>query len=188
MEILSHSSRKQVVITGTPKHVDNHLEAALSRSTNCEWLIRCDCEKDVRLDFDVITPAGLVCPSCRKTIDPQQGRWMAGNSSSDWAQGFCISQLMVPWINLEEILQKQADYYPLLFKNECLGLPTALGDHVLTRLEIEACCNQRAMARSLADVPRDGHPYMVAGLDWGADGPQATLNDIVKICHEFRVR
>lgn len=39
MEIMSHSDRKQVVITGTPKHVDNPLESALSRSTNCEWLV-----------------------------------------------------------------------------------------------------------------------------------------------------
>lgn len=70
---------------------------------------------------------------------------------------------------------------------------------------------------SLADVPRDGHRYLVAGLDWGADGPAATLltigylsqrdkfqvvhysrfrgsedpnaalNAVVKICREFRV-
>lgn len=217
MEIMSHSDRKQVVITGTPKHVDNQLETALSRSTNCEWLIACSCGKEVRLDEEVITPDGYVCQACRKPIDPQQGRWSARNPESNWAHGFCINQLMVPWIHLEDILGKQIDYDPLAFKNECLGLPTVLGDHVLTREQIESCCNQRAMAKSLADVPRDGHRSLVAGLDWGADGPAATLltigymsqrnkfqvvhysrfrgsedpnavlKDVVKLCREFRV-
>ena len=218
MEILSHSSRKQVVITGTPKHVDNHLEFALSRSTACEWLIRCGCGKDVRLDEDVITPNGLACPSCQQPIDPRQGRWMARNPASDWAQGFCINQLMASWLKFDEILRKQADYDPLLFKNECLGLPTALGDHVLTREEIESCCNRRPMSMKLSDIPRDGHQYLAAGLDWGSGGAAATLLTIgylsgrnkfqvvhfsrfqgsedpnrvidlvTKLCREFRVR
>lgn len=218
MEIMSHSDRKQVVITGTPKHVDNPLESALSRSTNCEWLVACACGKEVRLDEEVITPEGYVCQTCRKLIDSQQGRWVARNPESDWAQGYCINQLMVPWVRVDDILVKQSDYDPLAFKNECLGLPTVLGDHVLTREEIESCCNKRPMARTLADVPRAGHSFLVAGLDWGADGPaatlltigylsdhnrfhvvhfsrfrgtedpQGTLNAVVRLCREFRVR
>ena len=77
---------------------------------------------------------------------------------------------MVPWLNYDEILVRQETYDPARFKNECLGLPTVLGDHVVTRSELEACCTERPMAKTLEDVPRDGHSQMIAGIDWGGGG------------------
>ncbi len=74
MEIMSHSNRRQVVITGTPKHVDNPLESALSRSTNCEWLVACACGNEVRLNEEVITPDGYVCQTCDSGLRTISGR------------------------------------------------------------------------------------------------------------------
>ena len=34
------------------------------------------------------------------------------------------------WINYAELLEHQRAYDPAKFKNECLGLPTTLGDHI----------------------------------------------------------
>ena len=82
---------------------------------------------------------------------------------------------MVPWVKFDDLLVRQETYDPAKFKNECLGLPTALGDHVITREEIEACCLQRPQARTLADVPHEGRGCLFAGIDWGGGGASATV-------------
>ena len=35
------------------------------------------------------------------------------------------------------------------FRNEVLGLPVSLGDHIVTREQLEACCTNKPMAQSL---------------------------------------
>jgi hypothetical protein len=74
---------------------------------------------------------------------------------------------MVPWVNHHEILTCQQTYDIAQFKNEVLGLSTTLGEHVVTRAELEACCTQDPMAQSPADIPRPMRPHLVAGIDWG---------------------
>ena len=74
---------------------------------------------------------------------------------------------MVPWLNYDEILDRQRTYDLPRFKNEVLGLPTTLGDHIVTRAELEECCGEYPMAQSLGDVPRAGRGRLVAGIDWG---------------------
>jgi hypothetical protein len=82
---------------------------------------------------------------------------------------------MLPWHNIDDILSRQASYDPGTFKNECLALPTALGEHVITRDEIEACCSDRHMAKTLAEVPSEGREAMMAGVDWGGGSASATV-------------
>jgi hypothetical protein len=82
---------------------------------------------------------------------------------------------MVPWLNAEKILDRQRAYDPAKFQNECLGLPTALGDHVITREQIEACCRDVAMANSIADVPVNHRSHLIAGIDWSGGGIARTV-------------
>ena len=49
-ETLSHSEHRRVLLTGTPKSVDNHLEDAFNRSTAYEWRVPCSCSLSVFLD------------------------------------------------------------------------------------------------------------------------------------------
>jgi hypothetical protein len=50
-EALSHSDIRRVILTGTPKMVDNHLEGMFGLSTACEWQSPCaKCKKGVILD------------------------------------------------------------------------------------------------------------------------------------------
>lgn len=98
---------------------------------------------------------------------------------------------MVPWLNYDEILDRQRVYDPARFKNEVLGLPTALGDHVVTRAEMEACCEDFPIAQSISDVPGEGHGRLIAGIDWGGGGISRTVivigymrDDFVfRVCH-----
>jgi Phage terminase large subunit (GpA) len=175
-ETLSHSAQPRIIITGTPKLIDNHLESVFRQSTACEWLVRCaGCRHDVSLDERVLGPSGLKCPTCGKPLDPRRGRWAPRNSDSRWGEGYWINHLMVPWLTVEEVLSRQESYDPAKFKNECLGLPTALGDQIITREEIEACCANRSLARTLADVPTEGRRSLFAGIDWGGGGASATV-------------
>jgi hypothetical protein len=175
-ETLSHSTRGEIVLTGTPKLIDNHLEDVFRQSTACEWLVPCPgCQRQTRLDERVLDPRGLCCPECDQQLNPRRGKWVARNPNSAWGDGYWINHLMVPWLNADEILARQAAYDPARFRNECLGLPCALGDHVITQAEIEACCEDRPMAKRQADVPAEGRDQLIAGIDWGGGASSATV-------------
>jgi hypothetical protein len=218
-ETLSHSTNPRVILTATPKGQDNHVEALFQQSTGCEWQIPCNaCGKSAIPDERMLGSSSLVCPNCQKPVSAAAGRWVARNANSKWGDGYWINHLMVPWLNFDEILLRQSTYDSARFKNECLGLPTALGDHIITREEIEACCTPRPMATKLSDVPNEGRRCMFAGVDWGGGGtsatvvtigyiredkkfmvvrfeqlraqedPEAVLSSVAKLCNEFRVR
>jgi hypothetical protein len=186
-ETQSHSLIRRVVLTGTPKSIDNHLENAFRQSTACEFQVPCGgCGRSVVLDERCLGPLGPVCPECQTAIDVRQGHWVARNPHSTWGDGFWISQVMVPWLNYTELLERQRTYDPALFKNECLGLPTALGDHIVTRAELEACCEPRPMAKSLDDVSPLVRDRLVAGIDWGGGGTSRTVVVIGFMDDDFR--
>ena len=62
---------------------------------------------------------------------------------------------MVPWLNFDDILERRRSYDPVRFRNEAMGLPTVLGDHVVTLQELQECCADRKMARTLEMIPRN---------------------------------
>lgn len=175
-ETMSHSRIGRTILTGTPKTVDNHLETMFCLSTANEWHVGCKrCKKSVILAEQSLGPKGLICPDCSLPLDPQQGRWVPRNPDATWGDGYWICHPMVPWLNYDEILDRQRTYDPARFKNECLGLPTVLGDHVVTRAEVEACCGDVPMAKTLADVTYAGRCPLIAGVDWGGGGLSRTV-------------
>jgi hypothetical protein len=176
-ETLSHAVNGKLVLTATPKLCDNHLEASFSLSTACEWQVPCSgCQRSNILDESVLGLAGLVCAQCQAPLDSRHGRWIARNPDSSWGAGYWINHLMVPWLDYQDIRCRQESYDIVRFKNEVLGLPTTIGDHAVTREELEACCDQdRPFARSIADIPPAARPRLVAGLDWGGGGVASTL-------------
>ena len=174
-ETLSHSEHRRVLLTGTPKSVDNHLEDAFSRSTAHEWRVPCSCTASVFLDEKCFGPTGPICPRCGSAIDPRTGQWIPYNPRSLWGDGFTINHLATPWLNYQELLEHQQSYNPALFRNECLGLPCYLGDHIITREEAEECCTQQPMARSLNDVLPGYQRQLVAGIDWGGGSVSRTV-------------
>jgi hypothetical protein len=125
---------------------------------------------------------------------------------------------MVPWVNYHEILNSRQTYDLAQFKNEVLGLSTTLGEHVVTRAELEACCGQYSLAQSLDDIPHSAHRGLIAGIDWGGgrtsrtvitigycdednrfvvvyvgafradEDPKKLIGDVAEICRRFNVR
>ena len=82
---------------------------------------------------------------------------------------------MVPWLNYDEILDRQRLYDLPRFKNEVLGIPSTLGDHIVTRQELEACCENYPMATSPEEIPQQYRRSIIAGLDWGGGGTSRTV-------------
>lgn len=175
-ETLSHSRIGKTILTGTPKLIENHLEAAFARSTANEWTLACSgCGTTNILDQSCLGPRGVTCRQCQSPLDVANGQWVARNPASTWGDGFWLNHLMVPWLNYDEILERKAVYEGAKFNNEALGLSTELGDHVVTRAELEACCSAQPMATSSSDMPGLTARNAVAGIDWGGGGTSRTV-------------
>ena len=218
-EVLSHAENGRTILTGTPKSLDNHLEAMFRQSTANEWKIRCvGCGRDAILDERCLGRTGIVCPDCQGSLDPLQGRWVPRNPHTTWGQGFWICHPMVPWLNHAEILERQRVYDLAKFRNEVIGLPTTVGENVVTRAELEACCETWSMANNFDDVPPQGKGQLIMGLDWGGgvtsrtvlvigfmrsdyrfqvcrferfpatEDPDVVLNAVARRCKQFRIR
>jgi len=186
-ETLSHATHGRTILTGTPKSVDNHLEAMFNLSTaNC-WLIPCSrCGHDVTLDERCLGATGLVCPKCDAGVNCSEGRWVAGNPTATWGQGYSISHPMVPWLNHDDILEKQRSYDPVRFRNEVMGLPTSIGELLVTRAELEECCTGPAMTRPGEAGSRWRNQRLFAGLDWGGGERSRTLLTIGYMGDDYR--
>jgi hypothetical protein len=175
-ETLSHAADPRLFLTGTPKLIDNHLEASYNASTAWEWQVVCaHCQHANIMDERILGPTSLICGQCQEPLDTQQGHWVARNPASTWGDGFWINHLMVPWMDAIKVSIKQQEYDPVRFENEVLGLPTNIGEHMITREEMEACCESRGFARTLAQIPAAARTRLVAGLDWGFGGEAATV-------------
>jgi hypothetical protein len=148
------------------------------------WTIPCSgCQAGVTIDERALGPHGLICPHCQGAIDASQGAWQPHHPESLWGEGFAISHPMVPWMTdrYEEILEKQRTYDPIRFRNEVLGLPTSLGDHVVTQTEMEACCGTERMLNSDQDAGLGRRVRLFAGIDWGGGVRSRTLVVIVSM-------
>jgi hypothetical protein len=173
-ETLSHADFRRTILTGTPKLISNHLEAVFSLSTAMEWHTPCpNCDRSVIFDERCLGLHGSQCPECENSLNPQVGEWIARNPSATWGEGYWINHLMVPWLNYDEILDRHRTYDLARFKNEVLGLSSIIGEHVVTRAELEACCSDTPMAKSIAEIPSTLIPRykVIAGIDWGGSEP-----------------
>ena len=137
----------------------------------------------------------MACPKCQGPLDPQIGRWFPTNPNATWGEGFWIGQPMVPWLHYEEILEKQRTYDLAQLKNEVLGVPTAMGDHVVSRTELEACCGDYPMVQTPTDIPRIALDRLTAGIDWGGGGVSKTVvvvgflrpDNVFQVCYLRRL-
>jgi hypothetical protein len=163
-ETLSHSSRPRVILCGTPKLIDGPLDEMFSQSTANEWQIKCThCGHGAILDESCLGPNGIICCKCQTPLDKFAGRWVPRDPEATWAS-YWINALMVPWKqNYEDILESRRIYAFDRFRNEVIGLPVILGDHVVTRDQMEACCTTTPMCQSIDDVPERFRDHIVAG-------------------------
>ena len=208
-ECVSHSAFKFKLYAGTPKSLDNTIESLWSEdSTQNEWVVPCDrCGGgDYRywniLDEDNIGKTCLICDKCHAPLNAmhEDSQWASMNPNPrvpNPMDGYRIPQIMVPWLEWDDILSKQLMYTRAKFYNECLGLSYDSGTRPLTRQDILDNCNPAV--RLTPEGLRHSHSVFAGvqtfmGIDWGTGEQTYTLVVICKYvsgkfqivyCHRF---
>jgi len=179
-ETLSHSPHKIRLYAGTPKTRDDTLDRLWGRSNQTEWMFKCPEGHWARGDFSVIQRDGPRCPTCGREISRTSGEWVQGKQEAP-IDGFRISQLLVPWVSWDDILEKLDTYPHEQFANEVLAIPMDSATHPLNVDDIVACCDSRQPMASRY-VPNLG--YSFAGIDWGTGGTSYTVLVILSIYND----
>lgn len=183
-ECASHSEFKLFTYSGTPKSLDNAIEYYYTRfSTQNEWVVPCRAHGTPNnksswhwnvLQEENIGSDGLICERCRGPIS-------ASDPDATWAslnphpavekpyEGYRIPQLMVPWIDHDDILDKQRKYPRPKFYNEVLGRSFDSGTRPLTQQDVRDNCNsQLSMGPHLQIAKKYAHDHPIfMGIDWG---------------------
>ena len=181
-ECVAHSSFKYKLYAGTPKSLDNTIESLwIEDSTQNEWVVPCDScgGADFRywniLDEGNIGKESLICDRCHQPLNPmhEDAQWASLNPNPrvpNPMDGYRIPQIMVPWIEWSDILNKQILYSRAKFNNEVLGLSYDSGTRPLTRQDIIDNCNNEirldadGIRKSIAHA-RGNQVFL--GVDWG---------------------
>lgn len=202
-ECISHSSFKFKLYAGTPKSLDNTIEGLwIEESTQNEWVVPCDScgGGDFRhwniLGEENIGKKGLVCSKCGKPLNVLHDdcQWASLNPNPRVPypmDGYRIPQIMVPWLQWNDILNKQMTYSRAKFHNEVLGLSYDSGTRPLTRKDVEDNCvptvtlDGPGIKRSLqGSIGKQ----VFMGIDWGTGEQTFTLVTIgYYVGHKFTI-
>lgn len=177
------------MLAGTPLTFSNTLEEYWKWSTQCEWLVPCDCKSPTYwnfLDERCIGKKGLICRNCGKPINPAQGQWVTF-SPDEFYVGYHISQLMVPWKQSEEAWRSEIvlpmEKWPAnKFNNEILGFSYDTATAPITQMDLQQCCwpvkkvGSRDTSRWVERRNDRMHGLRVfAGIDWGEGRPEGEI-------------
>ena len=198
-EVMSHSDYGLFQFTGTPKSLDNPLEALWRRSSQAEWFIPCygcgewnipsmefhiDAMIGPHHDFISEKCPATVCHKCRHPIFPRQGRWVHRYPNRRWKMaGYHVPQIIMPlhyaspdkW---SELLAKQSGWgntTQATFYNEVLGESVDAGQKLISETEMRQAArlpwrnNPNEPSRMMTDRLNQ-YPFKVLAVDWGGGG------------------
>lgn len=146
-ERLSHSKYGYVTHLSNPSIPDYGINALYIRSDMKKWFITCsECKKEQVMQFpDSIHKGGnpyyqcLYCGNKITNEDRRRGKWKATNKGSKMS-GYHISQMMVPWIGAEQLMEKyNTERWKQTFFNFVLGEPYAGENIPLKRTDMLEC-------------------------------------------------
>lgn len=122
------------------------VDELFQKSDRKHWMVKCKyCNKWQFLTFkDNIDKKNRVrvCSKCKRKINKEVlrgGQWVKMNRRSK-VSGYWISQMMVPWITAEKIIEDSKGDQEV-FHNFTLGLPYVSKDVVVRRGDIIKCLN-----------------------------------------------
>ena len=176
LEGMSHSKYKCQLALGTPKLVNDALYTTWLASDMKEWHVTCPkCGRQHPMKFELIIDDGsnpskpnyiYACPDCGAELTDEvraNGHWEATGSTDAEYSGYHITQLIVPWISANEIMEKKNSVaYPTRrFMTEVLGEPYIGDDNPISELMLEACIKPYRRG-----TVRQGDS-LFGGVDWG---------------------
>lgn len=169
----SHSEFKQTLTLGTPKLPGIQFDLQWEASDKMYWFVKCEhCGYESPITMEHVLDSGdddimyyYGCPHCRKPINRNNGRWMATNPQKrPEYRGYHINQLMVCWMDANEIMRKKdsVSYPKRRFYNEVLGEAYGGDDIPITFAMMQECAKNDYR---LGDTSGE---QLFAGIDWGA--------------------
>lgn len=197
-EAMSHSHLGMERFFGTPKTLDNTLQVLWEQTSQAEWVIKCEgCGLDNIPSQDyhlhkMIGPAGPICATCGKSLNPRFGRWIhAEPSRASTDAGYHIPQICLPihyedpknpgyppeepcekWLELLGKRDGKGGYSNAKFLNEVLGESCDVGVKLVTLTDIRNVSvlnkNERRAALNRVHEFR----FRVLGVDWGGGGEE----------------
>lgn len=163
--------------TGTPKTFSNTIQQYWDRSTQSEWIIKCPhCGKYQIMGVKNLEPTKFVCRKCKMELPKEciiNGFWMELQPNRK-LKGYRISQLMVPWIQAEDIWDKYTTYSPDKFHNEVLGRSYENAEKPFNSLILnQISANDYSLYRRAEGEFSNTKNYM--GVDWGTGEKSFTV-------------
>lgn len=179
-------------ITGTPKTTDGTLGYAWDRSSQAEWIIKCQhCNVDNIPSvgehlLQMIGKETVICHKCGRPLDarPPHGRYVhAFPERRATFAGYHVSQVIHPLHYLRRakwnrLLDKQANYGKMKFYNEVLGETCDEGAKLLTPSDIRKSCNDLKGTLEEAQANRRLYEGVVAGIDWSGGGSMEVSHSV----------
>lgn len=179
-ETMSHSPYGYRLYAGTPKHMQSAIEFFWQRSTQTEWVIKCEhCNHWNILSEKNIQPHGLACEKCGKLLNKENGVW------ADMVPDAPIKSLRLPqpimsWISWSDIWYKYQNYSREAFYNEVLALPYSTATNVLTQEDLVRASGTHPLFEKYDSKFLYNQPtYM--GIDWSTSTPDSHSYTVVVI-------
>lgn len=199
-ECMANSNYKFETYTGTPKSMENSMQFLWERSTQSEWVMKCDrCSKHTFIESEkAMGKHGPICLACGDALDPRRGFWVDmvkqdPQSAMRLIKGFHIPQPILPANvpkscpeNVEkaqerwnDLLHKLATYPAYRFRNEVLGVSDSAGTRLVSLEEL------RALSQSYNLIPYPdprsytGVAWCVGGVDWSGGGTSGVSRTVL---------
>lgn len=173
--------------SGTPKTLDNGIEALWQSSTKAEWVTKCDAcgyWNMASIQADLLKMIGLntvVCAKCSKAVNPRNGRWyhIDGKNFPDF-HGYHVPQVIMPMhyenpMKWKELLGKRdgrGNYAPNKFLNEVLGESADMGVKLITVTDIQKASTLGVNELQAACDRVRACRVRALGVDWGGGGEE----------------
>lgn len=171
------------IYTGTPKTTDTTHALLWNRSSQAEWVIRCDhCnyfnvpnpEHDL---LKMVGKSGPICAHCGKPVYPHNGGYVhAIPDRMHSFPGYHISQPIHPlhMLNINKwgkLLDKFDTYTEMTLYNEVLGWPYDAATSPLTLSDLQKASNPPEV-NSIEDFEKiaDRYSYVTVAVDWSGGG------------------
>lgn len=175
-EAMSRSLVKRSIYSGTPKRSKGTLADFWFRSTQNEYMLRCNaCNKWNLLDEDNIGDFYLICKKCGRELDPgtSRGEWVSTFPQSVHGPdmvGYRVCLLhfaKAPWVDWNrDIIVKRRNQTTALFHNETLGLEYDTGVSPITRTELYNACQIGVPMNTEPDRLERSY-QSIMGIDYG---------------------
>lgn len=196
-ECMSHSRLGVSIYTGTPKTLENGIQAMWENSSQAEWIIPCDAGHwnipNTRHDLNnMIGDDTLVCAKCKTALNAGKGHWhhfYADRAGS--FPGYHVPQPILPlhyrdpekWNELKRKRDGADNYTPARFQNEVLGESCDTGRRLISITDIQkaSILPINDWARTLTYV--ENYPFRVLAVDWGGGGEEGTsFTGVALVC------